>query len=214
MRRRNPALTSSPNPQIDMTSFMDIIFIFLFVAMIGYALKCAEVSDEAKLQMSEAEQKLSEANEKMGKVSVLEADLYTYKLQNEALAESVLGKRVIIISISCSYDEGDSEHPEEWTRHLRALDTKQEELFRSDFNSKDGKVQRTFDQFKEKLSNYVDEVKKADKDSLGEFYGNDRQNHTIIVFSVDSKEAGILTRDRNEIMSIIEDLEKKYDDVY
>ena len=142
MKRRNPASTSSTNPQIDMTSFMDIIFIFLFVAMIGYALKCAEVSDEAEMQMAEAEQKLSEANEKMDKASVLEAELYAYKLQNEALVESVLGRRVIIISISCSYDEGDSDNPEEWTRHLRALDTKQEVLFESDFKSKDGKVQR------------------------------------------------------------------------
>ena len=55
MRRRNPATASSPNPQFEMTSFMDIIFIFLFVVMVGYALKCAEVTYNAEDKMPEAE---------------------------------------------------------------------------------------------------------------------------------------------------------------
>lgn len=51
MKRRNPATASSPSPQFELTSFMDVIFIFLFVVMIGYALKSAVEADNAKNKM-------------------------------------------------------------------------------------------------------------------------------------------------------------------
>ena len=71
MKRRNPAAASSPNPQFEMTSFMDIIFIFLFVVMVGYALKCANEREAAEDKMAEADARFAEAEAKVAEAQAI-----------------------------------------------------------------------------------------------------------------------------------------------
>lgn len=211
---KNPASTSKPNPQIEMTSFMDVIFIFLFVVMIGYAFKCAEESDEANARMQTANQLIAEANESILEYNRKEADLQNTEQQLEDLKGAVVGSRVIIITVTCPFDQGDLDKREEWERHLRVKDSSSKMLFESDFTTKDGRVQRTWDQLQEVLTKYVEEIKKNDRENLGEEYDTNLQGHTIIVFSVDKSVGAIMYDDMRAITKIIEELEQKNDDVY
>lgn len=212
MKRRNPATASSPNPQFELTSFMDIIFIFLFVVMIGYAIKCAEEKDHAKQTMSEAEEKLAEAEEKLIEAGEKLADAAVISQQLEELTGGVVGTRVLIVTISCTYDAGDPKEREEWPRHLRVLDSDQKMFVQRDFTEKTSKS--TYDILHEMLAKYIDEVKKRDREALGDRYDSDKQQRTVIVFSISRKEGGILTRDYEEISAVIRELENAYDDVY
>ena len=209
MNRRNPATASSPNPQFEMTSFMDIIFIFLFVVMIGYAIKCANQSDAAEQEMKEADAKLMEATKKLEEAEGIRADIQIDEQQIEALKGSVVGRRVLVVSISCRYDSGDVNHPEEWARHLRVLGLDGRIMLERDF--KDGSVKTTFDKLREVLTEYVDGVKKAD---VADSDDAEKQGRTVIIFHIDREEGGILTSDYEAIMGIIEELENAYDDVY
>ena len=204
MNRRNPATASSPNPQFEMTSFMDIIFIFLFVVMIGYALKSAQESDAAKNEMKEADKKLEEANQKLAEAQDVRADIQIYEQQIEALKGSVVGRRVLIVTISCRYEADDPDHPEEWQRHLRVLGTDRQMMLERDF--KDGAMKSTYSKLREILTAYIEDVKKAD--------ALEKQGRTVIIFSIDREEGGILTGDYEAIMRIVEELESAYDDVY
>ena len=92
MKRRNPATASSPNPQFELTSFMDVIFIFLFVVMIGYAFKCAEEKDNANSKMTEAEQLLAEADRRVAEAEQKLEEAESHALQS--FAESFSRKPV------------------------------------------------------------------------------------------------------------------------
>ena len=212
MNRRNPATASSPNPQFEMTSFMDIIFIFLFVVMIGYALKCSAETDAAKNEMAEADRKLQEANRKLEEAEGARADIQIYEQQISELKGAVIGRRVLIISISCRYDAGDMNHPEEWQRHLRVLGTDRQMMLERDF--KDGTVKSTYDKLREVLTEYVKSVKKTDPKDGNQADDTSKQDRTVIIFSIDREEGGILTNDYEAIMGIVEELENAYDDVY
>lgn len=219
MKRRNPATASSPSPQFELTSFMDVIFIFLFVVMIGYALKSAAEADNAKNKMSEAEEriaeadrKLEEAEEKVAEADEKLADIEVYKQQLRDLKNEVVGSRVQIVTITCTYDVGEVEERANLYRHLRVLDNEQKMLAERDFTEKTEKS--TYDILREALEKYVKEVKKSDREELGDRYDSDKQGRTVIVFSISRKDGGILTRDYEAISAVIMELEKAYDDVY
>jgi|GEM_PF-2927635 hypothetical protein len=212
MNRRNPATASSPNPPIEMTSFMDIIFIFLFVVMIGYAFKCAEETGAAKNEMLEADKKLEEAGKMLDEANGKLADLQIYEQQIEELKGTVVGRRVLIVSISCRYDADDFDHPEEWLRHLRVLGMDKQMLLERDF--KDGGVKSTFNKLREVLTEYIEGVKKADEERAAGSDDPIKQEKTVILLSIDRTDGGILTGDYESIMAIIEELENAYDDVY
>ena len=212
MKRRNPATASSPNPQFELTSFMDIIFIFLFVVMIGYAIKCAEEKDNAQQKMTEAEEMLAEAEQKLAQAQEMAADIAVYEQQLKELTGGVVGSRVQIVTISCTYDAGDVKDREEWARHLRVLGSDQKILVQRDFAEKT--AGSTYEILREALEKYVQTVKKNDRAELGDRYDADKQKRTLIVFSVSREDGGILTRDFEEISAIIRELENAYDDVY
>lgn len=219
MKRRNPATASSPNPQFELTSFMDIIFIFLFVVMIGYAIKCAEEKDKANSKMAEAEEilaeadrKLAEAGDRVAEADEKLADIAVYEQQLQDLQGAVVGSRVRIVTITCNYDAGDAKDREEWPRHLRVLGSDQKMLAERDFTEKT--AGSTYSILRETLEKYVESVKKKDHEELGERYETDKQKRTVIVFSINREDGGILTRDYEEIASIIRELELAYDDVY
>jgi len=212
MRRRNPATASSPNPQFEMTSFMDIIFIFLFVVMVGYAMKCGEEKDRANDKMSEAERMLAEAEDKAAQAQESLADLAVYKQQLQDLSGSVIGSRVQIVTITCTYDAGDAKDREEWERHLRVLSPEQEMLVERDFT--ESTAGSTYEILKETLEQYIKDVQEKDREEAGERYNTDKQARTVIVISINREDGGILTRDYEGIASVIRDLEIEYEDVY
>lgn len=219
MKRRNPAAASSPNPQFELTSFMDVIFIFLFVVMIGYALKSAAERDNAKSKTAEAEEKLAEADrilaeadERVAEANEKLADIAVYEQQLKDLQGAVVGSRVQIVTITCTYDAGDAENREEWPRHLRVLGSDLTMLAERDFTEKT--AGSTYDILRKALEQYVEGVKKADRAALGDRYDADRQNRTVIVFSISREDGGILTRDYEGISAVIRELESVYDDVY
>ncbi|MBP5463392.1 MAG: hypothetical protein J6Y20_14900 [Lachnospiraceae bacterium] len=219
MKRRNPATASSPSPQFELTSFMDVIFIFLFVVMIGYALKSAAEADNAKNKMSEAEEiladaeeKLAAADEKVAEADEKLADIEVYKQQLRDLKDEVVGTRVQIVTITCTYDIGSAEERENLPRHLRVLGYDQKMLVERDFTEKNEK--NTYEILRETLEKYVKSVKQADRELLGDRYDTDKQARTVIVFSISRKDGGILTRDYEAISTVIRELESAYDDIY
>ena len=219
MKRRNPATASSPNPQFELTSFMDVIFIFLFVVMIGYAFKCAEEKDNANSKMTEAEQLLAEADrmvaeaeQKLEEADEKLADIAVYEQQLQDLQGGVVGSRVQIVTITCTYEAGDAEDREEWNRHLRVLGNDQTVVAKRDFTEKT--AGSTYAILKEALEKYIKEVKKSDRDLLGSRYDTAKQERTVIVLSISREDGGILTRDYEEITAVIRELESAYDDVY
>ena len=216
MRRRNPAAASSPNPQFEMTSFMDIIFIFLFVVMVGYALKCANERDaaedkmtEAEAVLAEAEARVAEAEAKLEAVSEKEADIAVYEQQIKELKGAVVGKRVQIVTITCTYDADNDKSPSEWMRHMRVLGGDLQMLLSRDY-AEDASAS-AYDKLREVLKKYVDGVKKAESQTGA---GAAKQDRVVVVFAISREEGGILTRDYEAIMGIIEEMEKAYEDVY
>ena len=61
------------------------------------------------------------------------------------------------------------------------------------------------------LKKYVDGVKKAESQAGA---GAAKQDRVVVVFAISREEGGILTRDYEAIMGIIEEMEKAYEDVY
>ena len=215
MRRRNPAAASSPNPQFEMTSFMDIIFIFLFVVMVGYALKCANEREAAEDKMAEADARFAEAEAKVAEAqAILEeagekaADIAVYEQQIKELKGAVVGNRVQIVTISCTYD-ADNKSPAEWMRHLRVLGGDLQMLLTRDYA--ENASASAYDKLREVLKKYVDGVKKAESQAGA---GAAKQDRVVVVFAISREEGGILTRDYEAIMGIIEEMEKAYEDVY
>ena len=82
MRRKNPGPSSLPNAPIDLTSLLDVIFIFLFVVMIGYALMAQKAEEAAAARVETAEAEALEA----GKEAAEAAE--ALKKAEEALAEA------------------------------------------------------------------------------------------------------------------------------
>lgn len=54
MQRRNPGQAGLPNAPIDLTSLLDIIFIFFFVVIISNASAVLDAKDKAKKEVNEA----------------------------------------------------------------------------------------------------------------------------------------------------------------
>ena len=219
MKRRNPAAASSPNPQFEMTSFMDIIFIFLFVVMVGYALKCANEREAAEDKMAEADARFAEAEAKVAEAqAILEeagekaADIAVYEQQIKELKGAVVGNRVQIVTITCTYDADNDKSPSEWMRHMRVLGGDLQMLLSRDY-AEDASAS-AYDKLREVLKKYVDGVKKAESQAGAGTDGAAKQDRVVVVFAISREEGGILTRDYEAIMGIIEEMEKAYEDVY
>jgi len=199
-----------------MTSFMDIIFIFLFVVMVGYALKCANEREAAEDKMTEADARFAEAEAKVAEAqAILEeagekaADIAVYEQQIKELKGAVVGNRVQIVTISCTYDADNNKSPAEWMRHLRVLGGDLQMLLTRDYA--ENASASAYDKLREVLKKYVDGVKKAESQAGA---GAAKQDRVVVVFAISREEGGILTRDYEAIMGIIEEMEKAYEDVY
>ncbi len=188
MRRKNPGPSSLPNAPIDLTSLLDVIFIFLFVVMIGYALTAqkAEEAAEAAEALKAAEEELAEAGQELreqrGLVTAYENVVRDYESQ-------VIGKRVKIVTISGSYDSEDSKN----------------RLISIRLNESTIQVSITPDT----MDSGYRRIRQMIKDYIDLF---DDSKQTVVVFSVNS--VGIQHRDRLKLDAMIDEFTTEYSFVY
>ena len=207
MRRKNPGPSSLPNAPIDLTSLLDVIFIFLFVVMIGYALTAQKAEEAAAVRaetaeaealeagkeaaeaaeaLKAAEEELAEAGQELreqrGLVTAYENVVRDYESQ-------VIGKRVKIVTISGSYDSEDSKN----------------RLISIRLNESTIQVSITPDT----MDSGYRRIRQMIKDYIDLF---DDSKQTVVVFSVNS--VGIQHRDRLKLDAMIDELSEQYSYVY
>lgn len=208
MRRKNPGPSSLPNAPIDLTSLLDVIFIFLFVVMIGYALTAQKAEEAAAARVETAEAEALEA----GKEAAEAAE--ALKAAEEALAEAgqdlkeqralaaayedrvrdyegqVIGERVKIVTISGSYDGEDSKLREV----LVMLNGESPVSFSVTPDTQD----RAFERIRRMVREYIEMFDESDR--------------TVVVISVNS--TGIQRRDRQRLDVMIDEFTTEYSFVY
>ena len=207
MRRKNPGPSSLPNAPIDLTSLLDVIFIFLFVVMIGYALTAQKAEEAAAVRaetaeaealeagkeaaeaaeaLKAAEEELAEAGQELreqrGLVTAYENVVRDYESQ-------VIGKRVKIVTISGSYDSEDSKN----------------RLISIRLNESTIQVSITPDT----MDSGYRRIRQMIKDYIDLF---DDSKQTVVVFSVNS--VGIQHRDRLKLDAMIDEVTTEYSFVY
>ena len=125
MNRKNQGSSNMPNDSFDLTSLLDIIFICLFIVIIGYAKVSAQAEKEASKAVAVSEElqaendRLNQVNEELTERTVeLEEQVASLQEQNfdvaareqaykeavEDLQGDVIGTRVMVMTISCTYD--------------------------------------------------------------------------------------------------------------
>ncbi len=208
MRRKNPGPSSLPNAPIDLTSLLDVIFIFLFVVMIGYALTAqkAEEAAAARVETAEAEaleagKKAAEAAEALKKAEEALAEAGQDLKEQRALAAAyedrvrdyegqVIGERVKIVTISGSYDGDDSKIRE----MLVMLNGESPVSFSVTPDTQD----RAFERIRRMVREYIEMFDESDR--------------TVVVISVNS--TGIQRRDRQRLDVMIDEFTTEYSFVY
>ncbi|MEE3457859.1 MAG: hypothetical protein VZQ82_07450 [Lachnospiraceae bacterium] len=208
MRRKNPGPSSLPNAPIDLTSLLDVIFIFLFVVMIGYALTAqkAEEAAAARVETAEAEaleagKEAAEAAEALKKAEEAFAEAGQDLKEQRALAAAyedrvrdyegqVIGERVKIVTISGSYDGDDSKIRE----MLVMLNGESPVSFSVTPDTQD----RAFERIRRMVREYIEMFDESDR--------------TVVVISVNS--TGIQRRDRQRLDVMIDEFTTEYSFVY
>lgn len=208
MQRKNPSAASLPGASIDMTSLLDVIFIFLFVVIIGYAYKARMAKEEALQVIKVSQQQIEIINKEN---EILRKQLFDQTTMEESYKKiiddyegDVLGKRVKIVTIYCTYDDFDSS-----IRQIR-IDIPGIDFKPIDFNNKNS--ENAFNRLKLALENYIKEVRLSDQNTSDKSTELSKKERTIIVLSINREK--IQRRDKVKIDSIITELESKYDDVY
>lgn len=205
MQRKNPSFASLPNMPIDLTSLLDVIFIFLFVVIISNAVTASKAKTEAVKANEGYEAAQSEIDEMKSHILFLEDELFEYQAEHQAVEDiheaygnSIIGKKVKIVVISCPYSSEDSS-----IRKIM-VDSTDFKFEGIEFNSSNS--QNAFNMLEKRLEEYIESVQSS---------GDTSKNHkTIVVFTVNTSEGQIQRRDKVKIDSIIEELGEKYDYVY
>ena len=171
MKRNNPSSATSPNAPIDLTSLLDIVFIFLFVAIIGIKKNNQDI-DTVTASMN------SIIVEKDSENSTLMAENKALAIENEELKSLVdeyyvsidesieneykeqyarLGERISILTIRCDYKYDYVDAEDFRTNYMTlAIDGKQYED-RFDFQANnDVGVSEQFDKLRKTIKWYVE----------------------------------------------------------
>ena len=206
MKRKNPASASRSNAPIELTPLLDVIFIILFIVIISNALNTKKVTAEAESEARAARQEKSDLEKqaavKDAEIASLEAQLFDqealearYEQRLAEYEDSVIGRRVKIVTINCIYDTQDTTH-----RKLSAA-APGDAFPAADFTNDNAET--TF----ARLANWLEQYIEANSSG-----STDKADRVIIVLSVGTEQ--ILKRDRETLDRIIAGLEEKYDDVY
>ena len=205
MHRKNPASSTRLQAPVELTPLLDVIFIILFIVIISNALSTKKVTAEAKAEAAAAREEIrsreGEVQEQAGVIESLEVRIFDQNAMQEQyeqriaeMEDSVIGRRVKIISISCLYDEQDTTH-----RKLSAAgpDAAFETIVYNDT------AEMSFARLNNWLESYIEDNLQTQAD---------KSQRVVFVLSVGTER--ILKRDREALDRIIAGLEEKYDDVY
>lgn len=205
MRRRNPATSTTSSPSIDMTSLMDVVFIFLFVVMIGYTIKCAQVEEGASQEKVQAEQMQEEYETQLASLQEKENEYLAQEQLLNDMKGDVLGERVKLISIYCTYEKSDND-PSLWNRQININVLNVDKTFETLVYT-ESTCKNAYNRVEDWLRTYIEnESDKQDDSSKSEM--------VIIVLSLNQDGGTILKKDHDALTNIIERLEKEYDNVY
>lgn len=182
--RRNPGSSSLPNAPIDLTPLLDVIFIFLFVVIIGYAAKAQAVEAEAQ---SRNEQLTEEVEELKAQLAEQEALRESYEERLADYENDVIGGRVKIVTIYCTWDEEDSTK-----RKIRVLTS-----------------DKNYDPVNLTAENQENGYARLNQLLVDYITGN---RDSVVVLSLNTEK--ILHRDRTAISEMIDKLTRKYNYVY
>lgn len=205
MARKNPGLSSQPNAAIDLTPLLDVIFIFLFVVIIGYAM----AAQTAETQAEEAEIKAaSRVAEKEAEAAALSQEVDSLRAEVDTLSErlfdqtamqeayegrledydgEIIGGKVKIVTISCTYSAVDSTN-----RQIRVITPEEawEPIHLTPANQDTG-----YDRLSRLLTAYITDHSDA-----------------VIVLSASSD--NVQRRDKLAIDKVVDELIRTYDYVY
>lgn len=205
MARKNPGPSSQPNAAIDLTPLLDVIFIFLFVVIIGYAM----AAQAAETQAREAEAKAAaKVTEKEAEVAALSQEVDALRAQVDALNDKlfdqtamqeayegrledydgeVIGTRVKIVTVSCTYSAVDST-----SRQIRVITPEEvwEAIHLTPMNQDTG-----YERLERLLETYI-------------------EDHGDAVIVLSSSSDNIQRRDKLAIDRILDGLIRAYDYVY
>ncbi|MCR5294741.1 MAG: hypothetical protein K6E30_06140 [Lachnospiraceae bacterium] len=187
MIRKNPGASSLPNAPIDLTPLLDVIFIFLFVVMIGYAVIAEKTGEAAAGEIAAAESRLAEAEEEL---AASRSMLASYEERVRDYEGQVIGERVKIVTVSGSYSPEDSSR--------REVVVMLPEARPISFSITPESMERSFGRMEAVIRQYVEQFQKSDR--------------IVVVFSVNR--TGIQHRDKDRIDRIIDVLAGEYSFVY
>lgn len=184
MMRKNPGSSSQPNAPIDLTPLLDVIFIFLFVVIIAYAAKAQAVEAEAVSRTEELEKQVEELSGRLTEEESLR-EMYEERLSD--YESDVLGSRVKIVTIYCTWDEEDSTK-----RQIRVMapDKDFTPISLTADNQENG-----YARLSQMLTDYITE-----------------NSDSVIVLSLNT--GRILYRDQTAINELMGKLTRKYKNVY
>lgn len=206
MKRKNPASSAGRNVPIELTPLLDVIFIILFIVIISNALNTKKAAAEAESEVSDARREVklleSEAARKDEAIESLEALIFDqdamaaqYEQRIAEMEDSVIGRRVKIISISCLYDEQDTTH--------RKLSAAGPDAAFETIDFYNDTAEMSFARLNNWLESYIEDNLQTQAD---------KSQRVVFVLSVGTERT--LKRDREALDRIIAGLEEKYDDVY
>lgn len=184
MKRKNPGPSSQNSAPIELTPLLDVIFICLFVVIIGYAQVAAAREQEAEEEIRALQEEVAALEaESFDK----EAAMKAYQDAAAAYEGSVIGSRVMIVTVSCTYSARDAA-----VRQIRVLASDREyEAIPVTASSE----KTAFARLSRLLEDYIRDHPDA-----------------VVVFSLNTD--AILVRDKEAAETILQSLADKYDDVY
>lgn len=200
MQRKNPGIASIPNAPIDLTPLLDVIFIFLFAVILSNANATQTVQNQARAEVKEAKAGAEELQSEVDRLSdeVFRLDSKVQEAQHvrDAYEGEVIGKRVKIITIYCTYDTNDS------SRRRLYVDAQGLEFEPIDFQSNN--MENAYDRLTKCLNDYILAVRGTEEKAKSE--------RAVILLHINTEL--IQRRDKERIDRIIEELDRTYEDVY
>ncbi len=190
MKRKNPSQASSPNVPIDLTSLLDVIFIFLFIVLASMTVGYSEQKQKLKEKEEIIDEKISEyLNETIDEEAIMQ--------RLEDYDEQYLETKVKFVSIVGRYSEEDS--------HIR--------IIRIDVPDDEPFVVEIYDDDDDNYNYYDDDEQKA-YDAIQKYLEEYASNNKDFAIVVSICEVDILNRDHEAIASKIESISDEYTNVF
>ncbi|SER32662.1 hypothetical protein SAMN04487884_104105 [Butyrivibrio fibrisolvens] len=141
MKRKNPSQASSPNVPIDLTSLLDVIFIFLFIVLASMTVGYSEQKQKLKEKEEIIDEKINEyLNETIDEEAIIQ--------RLEDYDEQYLGTKVKFVSIVGQYSE------EEPSIRIIRVDVPDDDPFVVEIYDDDGQND-AYDSIQKYLEEYV-----------------------------------------------------------